>query len=262
MNRLEKKLTAFKDDKALILYLTAGDPDLKSTLEIMASVADNGADCIELGVPFSDPMADGPIIQRSSARALRQGVDLNKILGVIEKFRHDHDTPVVLMGYYNPILHYGERAFFDSLKNAGGDGVILADVPYEEGEPLEKLCNERELCNIYLLAPEMGSERTKKILSASRGFVYCVSHYGTTGVQSSPMDDLKNIIKSLKEMTLLPIEVGFGISSEKKAREICQIADGVIIGSWFLSELENSQDKTQTAAEFARRIKSAISEKE
>jgi tryptophan synthase alpha chain len=261
MNRLQNRLAALKNnnEKALILYITAGDPDLVSTLNIMNALAENGTDCIELGVPFSDPMADGPIIQRSSQRALQAGFDMDRIFAIIQKFRHNHDTPVVLMGYYNPVLHYGNEKFFDALKNAGGDGVIIADLPYEEGEEVEKICRERELCLIYLLAPEIGSERTRKILDASSGFVYCVSHYGTTGMQNGPAQQMGAVIASLKAMTSLPIAVGFGISNDNIARETSQYADGIIIGSWLIKELENSINKVQTASEFSKHLKNIIS---
>jgi len=260
MNRLENHFSELKrrNETALILFLTAGDPDLNETLRIMQALAANGADCLELGVPFSDPIADGPVIQRSTARALKNDVDLDDILLLVRKFRQTSDIPVVLMGYYNPIIRYGNERFVKACREFGVDGLIVADLPYEEGEEFENLCRENTVNLIYLLAPEMGSERTKNILAASSGFVYCVSHYGTTGVGDAMDVQIDQVVKSLKSMTDLPVAVGFGISSIEQAQAAARVADGVIIGSWLIKELEGAEDKVSEAAQFAKTVKGVI----
>jgi tryptophan synthase alpha chain len=261
MNRLEKRLEELRQKKetALILYITAGDPNLAETLKIMQALVANGTDCIELGVPFSDPIADGPIIQRAAARALKNSVTLDDILMLVNAFRETSEIPVVLMGYYNPIIRYGNARFADACSKNGVDGLIVADLPYEEGEEFEALCRKSGINLIYLLAPELGSSRTKNILQASSGFVYCVSHYGTTGTDEGPNEQLATIVHSLRSMTDLPIAVGFGVSSIQHARAAAAEADGVIIGSWLIKELEGAEDKVCHAGEFARKVKNAIS---
>ncbi len=260
MNRLEKHFLELKkrNETALILFLTAGDPNLDETLRIMQALSANGADCLELGVPFSDPIADGPVIQRSTARALKNDVNLDNILQLVSKFRKTSETPVVLMGYFNPIVRYGTEPFVGACGESGVDGLIVADLPYEEGEEFEHLCRQKSIDLIYLLAPEMGSERTKNILAASSGFVYCVSHYGTTGAGDGMDVQIDQVIKSLKTMTDLPVAVGFGISSIEQAEAAARVADGVIIGSWLIKELEGAEDKVSKAAQFAKAVKTAI----
>ncbi|NOY60100.1 MAG: tryptophan synthase subunit alpha [Calditrichaeota bacterium] len=260
MNRIEQHLVNLKknNEKALILFLTAGDPSLEATFDIMCALAQNGADCIEIGVPFSDPVADGPVIQRATSRAILNNVRLEDILKLIQKFRESYETPLVCMGYFNPIVRFGEENFCRAFHQAGGDGLIIADLPYEEGENMEDICRQNDISLIYLLAPEIGSERTQKILDASSGFVYCVSHFGTTGTNEGPDVHVDQVVRSLKSMTSLPVAVGFGISSIEKAKETSREADGIIIGSWLLQELERTNDKAKKAAEFAKAVKNAI----
>ena len=261
MNRIDKCFADLKKEnkKALITFITAGDPDLATTLDIMKALADNGVDIIELGVPFSDPIADGPIIQASTVRALKNKITIHDILKLVTDFRKTHQTPVVLMGYLNPILRFGPKDFFTEMKQAGGDGVIIADLPYEEGEEYEELRKEFDISLIYLLAPETGTDRTKNILKASSGFVYCVAHYGTTGTDEQfDHEAVKSVITSFKKMTQLPLAIGFGVSSVEQAKLFSQFADGVIIGSWLINELQKSDDKAQTAAQFALAVKNSI----
>ncbi len=260
MDRLQQHLGGLKkqDRKALILYITAGDPDTASTLQVMKALAENGADCIELGMPFSDPVADGPVIQRASARALKNNIRLRDILGIIEKFRQNFDTPVVMMGYLNPLLRYGVETFVGDFAGAGGDGLIIADLPWEEGEEIEGHCRAGGVSCIYLLAPEPGTERTRNILNATSGFVYVVSHYGTTGEDTGPDAQVGPVLDSLRPMTDLPLAVGFGISTPEKAQKMAEKADGIIIGSWLLKELEKAKDRAKAAGEFVRRVKTGI----
>ena len=167
----------------------------------MGALAYNGADCIELGIPFSDPIADGPIIQKSTLRALRNQVNVEQIFELLRQFRQEYETPVVVMGYLNPIIRYGTTPFVETFRDVGGDGMIVADLPYEEGEEIEQICNQNDINLIYLLAPEIGTGRTKKILSASKGFIYCVSHYGTTGVNDGPATQVDEVIQSYISLT-------------------------------------------------------------
>ena len=261
MNRLQNHLMGLKsrDEKAAIFFITAGDPTLKDSLDMMLTMAESGADCIELGMPFSDPIADGPIIQRSTARALKNNITINAILGIVRDFRKSSDVPVVLMGYYNPLFHYGlEKAAFDCAE-AGVDGLIVADLPFEEGEELQRITENAGVSLIYLLAPDIDPERTQEIVKSSSGFVYCVAQYSTTGVNENSDGVTEETILSLKEMTNLPVAIGFGISSLEKAEEISQTADGVIIGSWLLKELEGVQNKAECAGTFVKNVKNAIS---
>jgi len=263
MNRIDRHFVELKkkNEKALVLFLTAGDPSLETTFDVMCALAQNGADCIEIGVPFSDPVADGPVIQRATSRAILNNIKLDDILTLIKKFRQSYETPLVCMGYFNPIIRYGEENLCQAFRQAGGDGLIIADLPYEEGEDMEMVCRQNDISLIYLLAPEIGSERTQKILDSSSGFVYCVSHFGTTGTNKGPDVQVNQVVRSLKSMTLLPVAVGFGISSLDKAKETSREADGIIIGSWLLQELENSNDKAEKAAAFTRTVKEAIGNK-
>lgn len=263
MNRLEKHFLNLKKEnqKALILFVTAGDPDLDETLSIMEAMAQNGVDCIELGVPFSDPIADGPVIQRSTARALKNNINLLNILQLLKTFRKNYDTPVVCMGYLNPIANYGERKFIKDFSNAGGDGLIIADLPYEEGESFEKLCKKQNINLIYLLAPEIGTKRTRNVLDSTSGFVYCVSHYGTTGIGGPINSEISLIAPFLKKLTKLPLFIGFGISNQEIAKHMSSLSDGVIIGSWLIKELEKSENKAEAAGQFTEKVKSAIQSK-
>ncbi len=260
MNRLEKHFAELKSRgrKAAIFFITAGDPNLKETLEIMLAMAENGADCIELGMPFSDPIADGPVIQRATARALKNDVTIKDILNLVKDFRKRSQTPVVLMGYYNPLIRYGIEALVRDCAAFGVDGLIVADLPFEEGEEFERFAKNAGVNLIYLLAPDIDPARTSAILKASGGFVYCVAQYSTTGVESGAEGVLPATIKSLQNMTSLPVAVGFGISSLAKVRGMSETADGIIIGSWLLKELETAYDKAKKAGEFVNKVKTAL----
>lgn len=260
MNRLERHLKEMKQrgETSAIFFITAGDPSLQETLDIMRAMADNGADCIELGMPFSDPIADGPTIQRSTARALANQVKLGDIFQLVRSFREDSDTPIVLMGYYNPIIRHGLRQTVREAQQAGVDGLIVADLPYEEGEEFERVTQKHNISLVYLLAPDIDPQRTRNIVQASRGFVYCVSQYSTTGVEGQADTVLPETIHSLKQMSDLPVALGFGISSLEKAKTMSRYADGIIIGSWLIQELEVSNNKPKTAGEFVRQVKKAI----
>ena len=261
MNRLARNLKTLqkKQETAAVFFITAGDPSLEETLEIMKALADNGADVIELGVPFSDPTADGPIIQASTTRALKNGVNIPAIFKLVQEFRKERNTPIVLMGYFNPIMRYGCEAFVTDCRTYGIDGLIIADLPYEEAETMEQLSLDHEISLIYLLAPDIDPQRTAAIAKASTGFIYCVSQYNTTGtVDAAPDQHLADTLATLRKQTDTPLAVGFGISSLERVREIGKIADGVIIGSWLIQELENTTQKAAKAGKFAQQVKSAL----
>lgn len=260
MNHLENTLKQLRGQnrKALAFFITAGDPDLANTPAIMEALSDNGADVIELGVPFSDPIADGPVIQRSSRRALQQNVHLPEIFKLTNQFRKSHKTPVVLMGYYNPLLRYGLERFVLDCKLHGVDGLIIADLPLEESNELAELTGQEGIALIQLAAPEPGNKRTAAVAAASHGFLYCISHYGATGETQGTAMDMSQIISSLREQTDLPILLGFGIASKDKAVQACQQSDGAIIGSWLIRTLEESADKPMAAGRFVQELRKAV----
>ncbi|MDH5545947.1 MAG: tryptophan synthase subunit alpha [Gammaproteobacteria bacterium] len=249
MNRIEKRFSDLKAQgrKALIPYVTAGDPDPTITVSLMHSMVESGADLIELGVPFSDPMADGPVIQAACERALKHGVSLRDVLAMVERFRElDAETPVVLMGYLNPIEVMGYQTFTTAAKKAGVDGVLIVDLPPEEGEDLGKCLKQDDIAPIFLLAPTSTDARIEKIVSHARGFVYYVSLKGVTGVKSLNVDEVSARLNQLRRMTDLPIGVGFGIRDADSARKVAAIADAVVVGSAIVTRVESLQDKPES----------------
>jgi len=230
MSRIEQVFTD-KNRKALIPYVTVGYPSIEATLEIVPSLAECGADIIELGIPFSDPLADGPTIQQSSYEALQQGVTPEVCLEVAGKLRQRVDIPLVFMGYYNPVLHYGMGLFCAKCEEVGVDGFIIPDLPPEEGAELEDLTQKRGIDLIYLLAPTSTDDRIKLIAERSRGFVYLVSLTGVTGGRDTLPEELENFVDRVRQKAAQPLCVGFGISTPDQARRVANVADGVIVGS-------------------------------
>ncbi len=227
--------------KALIPFVTAGDPEPRLTLPILEALVAGGADVIELGVPFSDPMADGPVIQRASERALKQGITLHKVLGLVEAFRRlDGETPVVLMGYANPIEAMGYDAFVERARACGVDGVLVVDYPPEEGEALARRLTAAEVDPIYLLSPTTPEARIAQVARLARGYVYYVSLKGVTGASHLDLDDVRSRIAVLRRSIRLPIGVGFGIRDARTARAVAEVADAVVVGSRIVQEIEDS----------------------
>ena len=227
--------------KALIPFVTAGDPDKASTVPILHALVRAGADIIELGVPFSDPMADGPTIQRSSERALRNGTSLRDCLGFVAEFRKaDGTTPVVLMGYANPIEAMGYDVFAQAAEAAGVDGVLVVDYPPEESAALHERLKSRGLDSIFLLSPTSVDERMDDVGRLASGYVYYVSLKGVTGAASLDLDDVKSRIPRIRAHVNLPIGVGFGIRDGRTARAIAGVSDAVVIGSRLVQEIESS----------------------
>lgn len=227
--------------KALIPFVTAGDPDPSTAVPLMQALVRAGADVIELGVPFSDPMADGPVIQRASERALRHGVSLRDVLGYVRAFRSaDELTPVVLMGYANPIEAMGVEAFADAARDAGVDGVLVVDYPPEEARELAAMLDARQIDTVFLLSPTTTDARMKEVAALGRGYLYYVSLKGVTGAANIDLESVRARIDSIRQHTRLPIGVGFGIRDAETARQIASVADAVVIGSRLVQEIEQS----------------------
>ena len=220
-----------RGERALIPYFTAGDPSLSASARLVAEAARQGADIIEIGVPFSDPLADGPVIQRATQRALAGGVTLPRVLEMAREVRGEVGAPLVLLTYYNPILAFGLKAFCGTAVEAGVDGVIVADLPPEEAGPLHAEARPAGLDVIHLVAPTSPPARMRKIARASDGFIYMVSLTGVTGERAELPDDLRENLRALRAITTKPICVGFGISTPEQAARVGRLADGVIVGS-------------------------------
>jgi tryptophan synthase alpha chain len=232
--------------KALIPYVTAGDPDPAATVPIMHAMVASGADILELGVPFSDPMADGPVIQRSGERALKHHVGLNRVLAMVREFREkDSSTPLVLMGYANPIEAMGQSQFIMAAREAGVDGVIVVDYPPEECQDFARQLRECDVDLIFLLAPTSTPERIALITQMASGYIYYVSLRGVTGVANIDLADVGAKIAQIRARTALPIGVGFGIRDGATARAICDIADAAIIGSRIIEEIEAAPESAR-----------------
>jgi len=247
--------------KALAAFITAGDPDISTTRELFRVIEEGGADIIELGVPFSDPLADGPVIQASSQRSLKAGTSLKKIIQLITDIRKDSELPIVLMTSFNPVWVYGQEKFVADASAAGVDGVIIPDLPPEEAEEFEALAHAGNIDVIYLLAPTSTPERIKMISSRSRGFVYYVSITGVTGTQSGETGQLTQKIGDIKKVATQPVLIGFGISGPDQARAASEISDGVIVGSAIVKIIEqcsNAEERLERVGAFVRDIKQAL----
>lgn len=253
MSRIETKFASLRrqNRKALITFITAGDPEPAMTVPLMHTLVKAGADVIELGVPFSDPMADGPTIQRSSERALKHGVGLKDILEMVGVFRQtDVDTPVVLMGYENPVEAMGYARFAAEAKAAGVDGVLTVDCPPEESAELVRHLNANGLDPIYLLSPTTPAARVDKVAEFARGFVYYVSLKGVTGSSRLDLSELAAKLPQIRSRLKLPVGVGFGIRDSATARAVAGLADAVVVGSRIVEEIESSA-KDRVAANVA-----------
>ena len=241
MSRIQGRFQALGRDKrkALIPYITAGDPHPSLTVPLMRALVEAGSDIIELGVPFSDPMADGPVVQRAGERALKHGVGLCDVLSMVRDFRKNDDaTPVVLMGYANPIEAMGVEKFIAAGKSAGIDGVIVVDYPPEECEQFAALAKKQGIDPIFLLAPTSTDKRIEQVAHVGSGYLYYVSLRGVTGASHIDLGDVATRIPRIRAATKLPIGVGFGIRDAESARKVAQTADAVVIGSRIIQEIE------------------------
>lgn len=250
-NRIDRRFgsLAGKSRSALIPFITAGDPHPGWTAAIMHSLVGAGADVLELGVPFSDPTADGPVIQAASERAIARGVDLRRVLGIVGEFREtDKDTPIVLMGYLNPIERYGHEAFARDAGAAGVDGVLMVDCPPEEMAHLRGCLDEQDIYPVCLVAPTTTPQRQELIARQARGYLYYVSFKGITGADRLDESGLVEPIKGLRSRSDLPLAVGFGIKSPENAAAVADLADGVVIGSALVEQLAQADSLTDACA--------------
>jgi len=249
ISNLFQKLKQYKRS-GLGIFITAGDPNIKISQWILNELPQNGADFIELGMPFSDPMADGPVIQASSLRALNAGTNLSKILLMVKNFRKKNNyTPIILMGYYNPIFIYGVEKFVRESKNAGVDGFIIVDLPPEEDQEFFDPVSKSGLDFIRLITPTTDAKRLKIVLKKSSGFLYYVTITGTTGTKKAPIKDIKSSLSLIKEFSDLPVAVGFGITTKKQISEISEIADSAVVGSHIVKFIENSYSENNSQDE-------------
>ncbi len=244
MSRIEATFKRLRKEgkKAFIPYIMAGDPSLEKTKEVVLLFDECGADIIELGVPFSDPLADGPTIQRASERALRNGVTLRKVISLVKELRQVTRIPVVLMTYYNPVFKYGEKNFVEDARDAGVDGVIIPDLPPDEAEDFVKLSRKTAIDTVFLLAPTSDDGRIKKVAKTSRGFIYYVSITGITGAALLLDGSMEILISKIRKHTEKPIAVGFGVSTPGEASAVARVSDAVIVGSAIVKRLYESPD--------------------
>lgn len=264
MNRIDKKFIELKKIKrsALIVFITAGDPSLKTTSNLVKKISESGADIIELGIPFSDPVADGPTIQAASVRALKNKVTIGAILNTVKNLRKvDTLTPIVFMTYFNILNAYGFKKFAQAAKKSGVDGVIVPDLPPEEGADIIKACKKYDIDTIFLASPTSTPERIKLISSKSKGFIYYVSLLGVTGQRRNLSESIKEKVGLIKRISKKPVAVGFGISTPEQVKFIAGFADGVIVGSAVVKIIEKNLKNPRLAEKvtlFVRALRKAV----
>jgi tryptophan synthase alpha chain len=255
--RISKRFAELRGsgELGIVAYITAGDPTLDATLRFVLSLAEAGADVIELGVPFSDPLADGPTIQRASERALKSGTTLSGVLDLVRRIRLTSQVPLVLFSYYNPILQMGLEKFANAASSSGADGVLATDLTPEESEEYRRILAAHHLDTIFLGAPTSTDERLAKIAACSSGFLYLISRTGVTGAKDALPDDLPALLRRAHSVTQLPIAVGFGISLPVHVSVLGGLADAAVVGSALVSEIEKAQSVEAAAATLAVRIR-------
>lgn len=257
---MSKIKSAFANGKAFIPFITCGDPDLETTGKVVRAAVKNGADLIELGIPFSDPTAEGPVIQGANIRALAGGVTTDKIFNFVRELRKDVQVPLVFMTYANVVFSYGAEKFISTCREIGVDGIILPDLPFEEKEEFQPLCRKYGVDLISLIAPT-SAQRIAMIAKEAEGFIYLVSSLGVTGVRSEITTDLSAIIKVIRENTDLPCAIGFGISTPEQARKMAALSDGAIVGSAIIKLVEKEgRDSAETVGAYVKSMKDAIRE--
>jgi len=244
--------------RAFIPFLVAGDPDLPTTLRALEVLTEAGADLLELGVPFSDPIADGPINQRAAQRALAAGVTPAAVLELVRQVRRCCELPIVLLSYYNPILQYGLGQFCRDAVAAGVDGLVIPDLPATEGDELISAARAADLDTIFLLASTSTAERIHQVTERASGFIYCVSLTGVTGVRDEVADALPALVARIRAATTLPICVGFGVSTPSQARTVAEFADGVIVGSALVALVESSGNQLEPLSQLGASLRHAI----
>lgn len=259
MNRIDKKFIELKrkKKKALIVYLTVGFPNILTTERIFLKLSKIGVDMFELGMPFSDPLADGPIIQESSSYALKHKVNLDDVFSLAKRLQKKIDKPVLMMGYFNPVLQYGLKRFAKNSRACGLDGVIIPDLPIEEASELRSCLNKSRIHLINFVAPTTDISRLKKIAALSEGFIYYVSLTGVTGARRKLSADIQNKVRNLKKFTKTPVCVGFGVSNRQQFASVVSFSDGAIIGSAIIKEIRDNlgrKDLVPSVTRFVRNI--------
>ena len=260
-NRIRSRLSCLGDDKLLVPFFTAGYPDMETSLEHVRIAADNGADIIELGMPFSDPLADGPKIQYSSHIALQHGTNLSQILDGVSQLRKDTNIPIVLMGYYNPVYSYGEEKFLRDASDAGVDGLIIPDLPVDEARTYCAAIRKYNLSVIFLVAPTSAPDRIRLVDRRSTDFVYAVTVTGVTGTRTEFNSETDRYLGDLSHRLKKPFVAGFGVSSAESAQRLCRYANGVVIGSALVSIIREARSKRasfQAVGGFLRNIRKAL----
>ena len=255
---MNKISDAFNDGKAFIGFVTAGDPDLNTSKEILLSMSNGGCDLIEVGIPFSDPIAEGPVIQDANIRALKNNVTTDDVFALTKSVSQEVDTPMVFMTYLNVLFKYGYDKFLQKAKDSGICGVIIPDLPYEEKDELQSVAKKYGIEVVSLVAPT-SEDRIKMIAADAEGFIYTVSSMGVTGVRSEIKTDLESITKAIKEVTDVPVAIGFGINTPEQARKYSHIADGVIVGSAIVKLVaEHKTDAPKYVYEYVKSMKDSI----
>ncbi|HZJ43834.1 MAG TPA: tryptophan synthase subunit alpha [Pyrinomonadaceae bacterium] len=259
MSRISQVFSQLKKEgrKAFVPFITAGDPDLQTTGKLLVELARAGAGVIELGVPFSDPMADGPVIQRASERALENEFGLDEIFQLIDQSRRTIDTPIILFSYFNPLLQYGLKQLCQEAKRVGLDGVLVTDLTPEEATDFSAELKSHDLDMIFLIAPTSNDVRLRLVAKHASGFIYAVSRAGVTGARESVSVEAEKLVRRMRAFSDLPIVVGFGISSSSQVAEVEQYADGVVVGSAIVAEIERSKGRDDIVShigEFTRSL--------
>ena len=242
MTPLASAFASVRQEKrcGFVPFIVAGDPDLETTTELITTLSDAGATAIEVGVPFSDPIADGPVIQRAAQRALSRGVTLAAVLQVTARAAETRSAPLVLFSYYNPILQLGLRKFADEARRSGIAGVLVTDLPVETAEPLRTLLHERKIDLIFLVAPTTSDARLRQIAKLGSGFIYAIARTGVTGTHRELTDESELLVRRIRSVTDLPVAVGFGIIKRAQARSVCRYADAAVVGSRLVAEIEEA----------------------
>ena len=255
---MSKIKSAFENGKAFIPFITCGDPDLDTTIEIVRSAAENGADLIELGIPFSDPTAEGPVIQGANIRALAGGVTTDKIFDMVRTLRKDVTTPMVFMTYANVVFSYGAEKFISSCREIGIDGLILPDLPFEEKDEFLPICEKYDVDLISLIAPT-SDKRVEMISREAKGFIYIVSSLGVTGTRNEISTDLSSLVAMVRKNTDVPCAIGFGISTPEQASKMAAVSDGAIVGSAIIKIMEKyGKDAAKPVGEYVKSMKQAV----
>lgn len=251
---------AFKNGRAFIPFVTAGDPNADFTVKLILGMLDAGADVIEIGVPFSDPIAEGPVIQEANIRALSGNMTTDGVFDIVRRVREKSDKPICLMGYLNPVFHYGYDRFFENASKAGVDGIIIADLPFEEKKEAEEVASKYGIEIVSLIAPT-SEKRIQMIAKEAKGYIYLVSSLGVTGVRSEITTDVESIVKAIKEVTDTPVAIGFGISTAQQAADMASKSDGAIVGSAIVRQIAaKGENAYEDVVEYVRQMAEAVHE--